>query len=166
MVAVATGRPAAVQYEKSIEALLTALFYPVLTNPQVQHQIHGGRKRIDITYTNMALEGFFAWLATHYPAPHVFVECKNYGREIGNPALDQLSGRFSPSRGKFGVLVCRSFQDKELFNQRCRDTALDHRGYVIPLDDDDLARLVDARKHQPDFSELPLFRERFNQLIM
>lgn len=166
VVTVATGRPAAGQYEKAIEALLTALFYPVLTNPQVQHQIHGGRKRIDITYTNMASEGFFTWLATHYPAPHVFVECKNYGREIGNPALDQLSGRFSPSRGKFGVLVCRSFQDKELFVRRCRDTALDHRGYVIPLDDDDLARLVDARKHQPEFFELPLFRERFDQLIM
>src|SRR5262249_40784099 len=82
---VPVGREDATRYEKAVEGLLTALFYPSLTNPIVQHEIHNGRKRIDITYTNMAVSGFFKWLAAHYPVPHVFVECKNYGREVANP---------------------------------------------------------------------------------
>lgn len=85
VLSVNVGRNDAARYENVIEGLLTALLYPNLTNPVVQHEIHGGRKRVDITYTNMALNGFFRWVATHYPAPHVFVECKNYGNEIGNP---------------------------------------------------------------------------------
>jgi len=162
---VSAGRDEAARYEKAIEGLLTALLYPNLTNPIAQHRIHDGRKIIDITYTNMAINGFFKWVATHHPASHVFVECKNYGREIGNPELDQLSGRFAPSRGKLGLLVCRSFEDKNLFAQRCRDTARDSRGFVLPVDDDDLRLLVDARKNETLYSDWPLLRDRFQQLV-
>ncbi len=83
-----------------------------------------------------------------------------------SPALDQLSGRFSPSRGQFGILVCRTLQNKDLFIQRCRDTALDDRGFIIPLDDDDLGVLVEERQSfsEPDF--LPLLKERFDRLVM
>lgn len=163
---ISTGRSHASGYEKAIEQLLTALFYPFLANPYVQHRIHEGRKRIDITYTNTATEGFFHWLGMHYPAPHVFVECKNYGTEVGNPELDQLAGRFSPSRGQFGLLVCRRFEDKKLFSKRCRDTAMDRRGYIVPLDDDDLITLVEDRGQYIRSAEFRLLMERFDNLIM
>lgn len=155
------------KYERAVEALLTALFYPDLVSPVYQSEIHQGRKRIDIRYTNMAGAGFFAWLAKHYTAPHVFIECKNYGREIANPELDQISGRFGRSRGEFGIIVCREFRNKALFEQRCRDTALDGRGYVIPLDDDDLAALVEARKteDETEYRKRPLLQGRFDSLI-
>ena len=159
------GQQDATRYEKNVEGLLTALFYPNLTNPIVQHGIHNRRKRIDITYTNMALNGFFKWVATHYPAAHVFVECKNYGNEVGNPELDQLSGRFSPSRGQIGLLVCRSFQDKQMFVRRCIDTAKDSRGFVIALDDDDLKLLTAARKDEPLYSDWQLLHDRFRALV-
>lgn len=161
-----TGRDTASAYEKGIEALLTAIFYPCLTNPQVQLELHEGRKRVDITYTNVATDGFFRWLSQHYSAPHIFVECKNYNGDPGNPELDQLSGRFSPSRGQTGILVCRTLANKELFIQRCRDTADDQRGFIIPLDDDDLISIVDERR---DVLHIPQFRflqERFDRLIM
>ncbi len=154
------------RYEKAIEGLLTALFYPALTNPQVEYPIHEGRKRIDITYSNIAERGFFRWLSLHYPAPYVFVECKNYGREIGNPELDQISGRFSPSRGVLGILVCRNFEDKERFWKSCHDTAGDRRGFVIPLDDDDLEELVDYKKEHEDSIEFPMLKTFFERLIM
>ena len=160
-----TGEEAAAKYEKYVEALLTALFYPALTNPIVQHEIHDGRKRIDITYTNMGASGFFHWLALHYSASHIFVECKNYGREVGNPELDQLSGRFSPSRGRFGLLVCRQFQNKPLFLKRCHDTAADDRGFIMPLDDDDLRSLVKNRIEDPLFLSLPLLQNWFRDLV-
>ncbi|WP_158070521.1 hypothetical protein [Streptomyces luteocolor] len=139
-----TGNAEANIYHARAEALLTAMFYPSLIMPEMEHEIHEGRKRIDITYTNNAKDGFFAFLTRHkIPAQYVFIECKNYGRELGNPELDQISSRFSPLRGKFGILACRSFEDKERFLRRCRDTALDHRGFVVALDDADMAKLVE-----------------------
>lgn len=160
------GNEAASEYEKKIEALLSALFYPVLAHPKPQRPIHEGRKRIDITYTNMGGLGFFEWLSKHYPSAHVFVECKNYGREIENPELDQISSRFSVSRGMFGIIVCRKFKNRPRFERGCRDTAVDNRGFVIALDDADLKLLVSARKKESAFFELPVLKNRFDALVM
>lgn len=165
VITIPTGKPHAGEYEKAIEALLTALFYPSLVYPTPQHEIHEGRKRIDITYTNMAQSGFFHWVGMHHPASHIFFECKNYGGEVGNPELDQLSGRFSPSRGKVGIIVCRSFADKALFMQRCHDTAQDDRGFVVPLDDDDMRHLIESKRIDATFDQLLLLQTRFDALV-
>jgi len=94
--AVPAGTAHATAYHRAVEALLTALFYPALVEPVIEDEIHQGRKRIDIRYTNTARHGFFAWLARHGVASKlIFVECKNYGRDVGNPELDQLAGPFS-----------------------------------------------------------------------
>ncbi|MFF6933848.1 hypothetical protein [Streptomyces sp. NPDC008312] len=176
------GNAEANNYHARVEALLTALFYPSLIMPEMEHEIHEGRKRIDITYTNNAKEGFFAFLVRHkIPVQYAFVECKNYGHEVSNPELDQLSSRFSPLRGKFGILACRSFKNKDRFLNRCRDTALDHRGFVVALDDDDMARLVEdvmaalnwtppatpPKQPQvpPRVEDYPLLHERYKLLV-
>jgi hypothetical protein len=161
-----TGRQAASNYERAIESLLTALFYPSLANPTMQQQIHDGRKRIDITYSNVAQAGFFGWLKDHYRAPHVFVECKNYDGDPANPELDQRSGRFSPNRGVFGILVCRSIADKSLFGARCRDTANDQRGYIVYLDDEDLTSIIQLKINDPISDPLALLNDRFRDLVM
>lgn len=144
--AVKPGRNDAAAYENAIEKLVSALLYPSLAFPVKQDEIHDGRKRIDITYVNDAKDGFFNWVARHHPASHIFVECKNYGKEIGNPEIDQLAGRFSPSRGKVGILVVRSVENKALLLQRCKDTAGDHRGFILVLDDADLGALIKQRQ--------------------
>jgi hypothetical protein len=162
-VSVPRGSNDASLYHDRITKLLTVLFYPALVFPHKEEKIHQGRKRIDIAFTNAATHGFFQWVAQHHAAANVFVECKNYSSDLANPELDQLSGRFSPSRGQVGLLLCRHLEDKELFIQRCRDTALDGRGFIIPLDDDDLAALVqigDDRDEQ--FASL---KARFDQLV-
>lgn len=56
---IAAGNAGATSYENAVEALLTPLFYPALSMPQKQVEIHDGRKRIDITYANSASRGFF-----------------------------------------------------------------------------------------------------------
>ncbi|NKJ23633.1 restriction endonuclease [Dyella sp. SG609] len=140
------GRDEASAYENAIEKLLSALLYPSLAFPVKQDALHNGRKRIDITYVNNAKDGFFNWLSLHYPSSHICVECKNYGKEVGNPEIDQLAGRFSPSRGQVGILVVRSIEDKALLLQRCKDTAEDHRGFILVLDDSDLKELVRQRQ--------------------
>lgn len=162
-----TGNETSYDYEIAIEQLLTALFYPDLVHPISQSKIHDGRKRIDITYTNVLMAtSFFSWLGLHYTAPNVFIECKNYGKEIGNPELDQLAGRFSPSRGQFGILVCRTFENKNLFLARCKDTVNDHRGYIIPLDDFDLRELVELRKNNDNEGIFQKMKSLFDRIIM
>ena len=142
VVSIPAGREDATKYHHAVEALLTALFYPALSDPKIEEPIHEGRKRIDISYTNTARQGFFRWLRLHsIPCTYIAVECKNYRGDPANPELDQISSRFSPLRGRVGILVCRSFEDRHLFIRRCRDTALDHRGFVLPIDDADLRAL-------------------------
>jgi hypothetical protein len=158
------GTTDATKYERAVEALLNALFYPDLVNPIRQEKIHYGRKRIDISYTNAAQSGFFRWVGDHYPAANIAVECKNYSRPIANPEYDQIAGRFSPSRGKVGLLVYREYEDKDKVVDSCRDTALDDRGFIIALDDSDLSKLVEEAK-DGDAAELTgLLRDRFRSL--
>jgi hypothetical protein len=160
------GRDQASEYENLIEQILTAVFYPSLCKPTKQHEIHDGRKRIDITYVNEARTGFFHWLSLHYPSALIFIECKNYGREIGNPELDQLAGRFSPSRGQVGILVCRSVEDAARLQRSCNDTARDHRGFILVLTDADVAKLIDdASGIGYTRYEFPSLRAKFNPLI-
>ncbi len=158
--AIQSGNAGATAFHKASQALLTAVLYPWLVSPIREKEIHDGRKRIDIVYTNIAKDGFFAWFGQHFPASTIAVECKNYRADPENPELDQLAGRFSPSRGQLGLLVCRTFNDKDRFLARCRDTAKDHRGYIIPLDDRDLDYMV-GRRRNADFAAVSrLFRER------
>lgn len=164
---VPAGRDNATKYHHAVEALLSALFYPDLAHSQKEMPIHDGRKRIDITYTNMGTGGFFGWVAKHEPAGLIMVECKNYSRRIRNPELDQLAGRFGPSRGRVGLLVSRSMEDKKRILESCRDTARDNRGFIVPLDDDDLTRLVSehASLGRADHLGKGLIRRRYNALI-
>lgn len=143
VLSVPLGTSGAHEYERAVEKLLSALLYPSLVFPIREEKIHGGRKRIDITFTNMGShDNFFSWLGRHYPAATIAVECKNYTAQLGNPEYDQLAGRFSPSRGKYGLLVSRSIDDKVKTNAQCRDIAIDDRGFVTALDDGDLEALV------------------------
>ena len=159
------GRDDAKDYEMAVEALLTALFYPSLANPRYQDRLHEGRKIVDIVYDNISNAGFFSWLSKHHNSSMVYVECKNYDGKVSNPELDQLAGRFSPQRGKLGILVARKFDDKAKFMQKCKDTSKDDRGYIVPLDDDDLKALVAYRKSNPEYWNWDLLWGRFRDLV-
>jgi len=161
---VLTGRNAAHDYENLIERTLTALFYPCLSYPKREKPIHGGRKRIDIEYTNSAKNGFFSWLAQHYPAGKIFIECKNYDDDLSNPEVDQLSGRFSPSRGKFGIIVYRKCKKPELLKLRCKDTANDQRGFIVTLSDEEVIELIKERDSSNPYN-FPLLKRKFDELI-
>jgi hypothetical protein len=160
--ALPAGKSAADRYHKAVEKLLSALLYPALTNPEIEYPIHHGRKRIDIAYANVAERGFFGWVANHFPSARIFVECKNYEGDPKNPELDQLTGRFSPRRGKVGLLICRRIRDKPTMAARCKDAANDDRGFVLALDDDDLDTLV---RQLRESRRLTLLRERFDGLL-
>ena len=124
--------------------ILEFLFFPHLMYPKKEHEVHDGRKRIDITFNNASTVGFWHQIRTNpnIAASMVMAECKNYTRDIKNPELDQMSGRFSHQRGWFGLILCRKFDNKKLFVQRCKDTASDGRGVITCLDDADVIAML------------------------
>ncbi|MFG1889259.1 hypothetical protein ACGFIR_15495 [Micromonospora sp. NPDC049051] len=163
------GKAAAHIYHRAVEELMSALFYPHLGNMRLEREIHEGRKRIDICYDNLSSMGTFFWFTQH-KAAEIPVECKNYRKDPRNPELDQLANRFSVHRGRVGFIACRKLYDKDLFIQRCRDTALDGNGFILPLDDADFEELVQERKAVAqasfrDKSMYKLLRERFDALV-
>jgi hypothetical protein len=140
------GKKHADDYHVLIIGILNFLFYPQLTNPQKEYKTHNGRKRIDIIFDNAAEGGFFRQLheISNIPCVYIIIECKNYTDDPVNPELDQLSGRFSPNKGKFGILMCREIKDERLFNQRCTDTFQEDRGLIIGLTDSDLISVLES----------------------
>lgn len=162
------GNDDATIYHRLSVGILELLFFPHLTSPIVEKEIHDGRKRIDLTFDNAAESGFFYRLATTYqiPSQFIFVECKNYTRDLENPELDQISGRFSPNRGKFGLILCRSIKNYKKIIQSCRDTYHDDRGLILPITDDDLINmLMNYEEKGIDYCE-ELLIEKFRDVAL
>jgi hypothetical protein len=142
--AIPSGGAEATAYQNFMMGTLEFLFYPHLLYPKKEFEIHQGRKRIDIVFTNDAHEEVFNWIrdSLKVRCPYCIFECKNYTHDIANPELDQLLGRFSPSRGELGFVCCRTFDNLDLFIERCRDAYKDGRGLVIPFEDKFLLELL------------------------
>jgi hypothetical protein len=139
-----------------------------ISNPNSEVNINNGRKRIDIVFNNSDSSGFFKSLNQlhHIKCPKIFVECKNYGTEVGNPEIDQLQGRFSDKRGFFGILLCRSIADKPKMIERCKDVVNDRKGFILVLEDNDIITLLNFKEHQNEQAIDDFLSRKLDQLIM
>lgn len=162
-----TGPENANRYHMIAMHVLTLCFYPSLIQPRKEWEINDGRKRIDIVYTNAADAGFFSHRrdAANTAATMLVVECKNYSRDIANPEIDQLLGRFDDNRGYLGVITCRAIDDRPLLLKRCQDLAKAKRAFIMVFDDTDLCQLLDARKHGDEKRLEGLLHLRFREII-
>ena len=161
------GQKYANEYHKVILGALTALFYPDLIQPHKEWEIHEGRKRVDIVYTNAADSGFFAQRrdARNTEANAVIVECKNYSNDIANAELDQLLGRFDSNRGRFGILTCRNVDDLDLLMKRCRDMSSRSQGFILVLTDDDIVEMLVAKETLEDENIQNILHAKFRKLL-
>jgi len=147
---------------------LIHIFGDRLSNADSEVKINDGRKRIDIVFDNSEKDGFFNKLNTlhHIQCPKIFVECKNYGREIGNPEIDQLVGRFSKARGHFGILLCRSVENNATMVNRCKDVFHEGKGYVIVLDDIDVNILLKFKELEEENRIDEFMSKKLDEIIM
>lgn len=168
LTSIAPGNDGATAFHKIAFSNLIYIFDQQLSNPFREAEIHEGRKRIDIVFDNTSTTGFFHRLNDkhHIKCPKIMIECKNYGKEIGNPEIDQLTGRFSAHRGNFGILICRSVEKKRDLLARCKDVVNAGRGFVLVLDDSDVAQLLAARG-DADYTAIDgILSAKLDELIM
>lgn len=134
------------KYQDIILDILIFILGNRVSCPTKEVKIHDGRKRIDIMFLNSSQTGILADIQNIYNLPLyvVIVECKNYSNDLGNPEIDQLSGRFAPRRAKCGFLLYRSIENYELLIKRCQDTYADDRGLIIPICDNDLKQMLES----------------------
>lgn len=95
---ISPGNEQAARFHDFMKGVLEFLFYPDLIYPEKEFEIHDGRKRIDLVFTNNASGNFFyrRLIDARSSSVKLMFECKNYAKEIANPELDQIAGRFSP----------------------------------------------------------------------
>ena len=166
--AIKPGNEQATRYHRTIAAALELIFYPRLVSPEIEREINDGRKRIDLVFDNAAETGFFHRLHSTYQMSCQFikVECKNYSREMANPELDQMVGRFDPNTGRFGLIVCRSLEDEDLFMQRCNDSYKSQHGIILPLTDTDIIHLLNELKAGREHPEEDVLMTRFRNVAL
>jgi hypothetical protein len=162
------GREHASEYHRLVIGILELIFYPDLISPQKERPIHQGRIRIDITFDNAATNGFFFRLHNIHdiPSQYIIVECKNYASDIANPELDQIAGRFSPNRGRFGIAVSRDVNDMAVLVQRCNDRQVDGHGTIVPLIDEDLITILTKIRDGIANPYETLLSDRFREITM
>lgn len=155
------------KYHTLVMGSLTALFYPDLILPRKEWDIHDGRKRVDLVFTNAADTGFFSQRRDdkNVGANTVIVECKNYTSDIANPEIDQLLGRFDKNRGYFGIITCRSIDNARGLQKRLVDAASRQQGYIIALTDDDIVTMLRAKANLEDERIQARLHSKFRDLL-
>ena len=156
------------EYHSISLGISTFIFHPFLIYPIKEREIHEGRKRVDIKFTNAAQVGFFFRMVNlpQTRSNSVFIECKNYTKDIHNPELDQLAMRFGPQRGYFGMMFCRTIVDRNRVVASCRDAVSDGHGHMLVFEDADVVRMLEmierGQRHQLDH----FLQERFDEITL
>lgn len=168
MSSIKTGGEDASRFHKITYNNLIHILGSRTSNPLMEREINEGRKRIDIVFNNSDKSGFFHSLngVYHIKCPKIIVECKNYGKEIGNPEVDQINGRLNDRRGKFGIIICRSIENKSRLISRCKDLINDNGNYIIVLDDKDIVELLELRDKKNEVEIDNFFIGKIDELIM
>lgn len=165
---IAPGGADASAYHRVCVSILEFLLYPNLVCPSVELEINEGRKRVDIMFDNAAGSGFFYRVhkVGGIPAQFIAVECKNYSKDVANPELDQLIGRFSVNHGKVGLLLFRTIDNESGLIARCNDAYVAQQGLVIPMSDANIMSLLDRVATGDTDSVDQFFADRYRTISM
>ena len=161
-----TGRKNANRYHKLIFNIIKSIFDDSLKKPQMEEVLAGRTQRCDITFQNERDNGFFKQLdeGYHITCPNIFIECKNYDGDIGNPEFAQIQNRLNKIRGQFGIIICRKVLDTQKAKERQINLKNDDK-YVIIFTDSDIKTLVEFKLNNKNEEINNLIEDKFKQLI-
>lgn len=128
------GRKYAEKYELVIYYILGLLFMPDLRDPKFQVSTNDKIGRKDITFANVANDGFWASIRQRHGNFTVCFEVKNKTK-LDNSDINQLSSRLSPISGQCGFICCRKAGQKALEKAQ---HLLPKNEIIIVLSDKDL----------------------------
>lgn len=149
-------------YEKLVQRMMGFLFCNDLALPRSQLPIEGGEQIVDIAYDRIATQGIFADLENKYKitCPIVFVECKNYSDDIGNPELAQINLRLG-ANGHFGVLCCRKLEERSRLIAKLVHNFKNTRNLIVVITDNDFLKMLDDSKKE----FMPKYEAKVRSLI-
>ena len=140
------GRKDANIYHDTVFLLLQFVFDYSLDNYEKEYDMDQGRGRIDIIAENKAGGGVFRELRdVRFNANSVPIECKNYSQDIGNSEFNQITDRLGEKTSRFGMVFCRSIEDRARTLQHQSDRWLRQGIMILVIDDSGLERLVSSR---------------------
>jgi hypothetical protein len=162
---VLAGKTGASKYHHLIFNILKSVFEGRLRKPRIEEFLAEDTQRADITFQNERVYGFFKQLAEGYNiiCPNIFIECKNYRGDIGNPEFAQIHNRLNKIRGQFGIIVCRTIKDARKARDRQNNLKNDQK-YVIVLVDTDIKRLVRLKIDGKEDEIDDLLEDKFKRL--
>jgi hypothetical protein len=148
-----SGKRSATKFQQHVKEMLEILFAPhELRNLQLEVDIFGGIKRLDILATNKSRTGFFHSLKADHnlSCPTIVIECKNYRHELKNPEFDQLGSRLGRKLGKVGILAYRSAGSHSAILKKCRAFFDNDDKVILPLCDEDFVALLKFKLESKD----------------
>lgn len=150
-----TGPKYANEYHHLITAILIKLFMPPLEDPAIEVEINEGLKRVDIAMTNHAQTGSFIILSPTIFMFRLFLQSVKTIKQKQEIKKQISSGRFSPKRGKFGILVYRESkkENEENLLKRCQKLVVDKDEYIIPLNDEDIIYMLNCKLEEEDIDK-------------
>jgi hypothetical protein len=161
-----SGKKQASKYHKVVFNILKSIFLGRLRRPEFEEKLAKDTQRADITFQNQRESGFFKQLAEgyHIVCPNIFIECKNYEGDIGNPEFSQIQNRLNKVRGQFGIISCRNIIDCDKAEKRQDNLKRDDK-YVIILTDQDLKTLARFKMNDREEEIDNYFEMKFKWLI-
>jgi len=66
----------------------------------------------------------------------------------------------------FGILLCRTIENKEKMIQRCKDVLHDREGYIIVLEDKDIEHLLKLKEQKEENKIDQFMNQKLDEIIM
>ncbi len=154
-------------FKRLTAGMMQYIFYSQLYNMTLEESQDEGAGFVDCTLQAKMSEGFFRDVDTvhHIKCPVVFIEAKNYAKDINDGCYLQLAGRFDKDRGgQFGFLVCRDKGDEAAVVADCKRYL--KFGYILVLDDTDMLKMLKDKIEDNDESINAFLNAKLKRILM
>lgn len=138
------------KYHRLISQIVLRIFRGSLRNMDIKPDMFHKLYILDTVYSDAG--GIFTQILQNsgFNFSYILLEAKNLTFDPENDEFNQIFSRLSDDIGDFGLLVCRTIQDKALAKKHCETILTTHSKLVIVLTDEDILTLLGMRSNSDD----------------